>query len=86
MKMRSFPIHTVETAPEASKPSLQALRDAFGFIPNIAGAMATSPVLIGCLTALFGKVHGGGFAESEIPASIRPGGRPRRFSRPPRRR
>jgi alkylhydroperoxidase family enzyme len=39
---------------------------AFGFIPNIAGAMSTSPVLINCLAALFQNVHGGSFTEPQI--------------------
>lgn len=64
--MRNFPLHTADTAPQASKPALQALESAFGFVPNIAGAMATSPVLIDSLVALFGKVHGGSFGEAEI--------------------
>ncbi len=64
--MRTFPVHTIDTAPEASKPSLQSLQQAFGMIPNIAGAMATSPVLIGSLVALFSKVHGGSFTEAQV--------------------
>ncbi|MFC5743599.1 carboxymuconolactone decarboxylase family protein [Dyella tabacisoli] len=64
--MSAFPVHTIESAPEQSKPSLQALQSAFGIIPNIAGAMATSPVLIGSLVGLFGKVHGGSFSEAQI--------------------
>jgi alkylhydroperoxidase family enzyme len=35
-------------------------------IPNVAGAMATSSVLIDSLVALFGKVHGGSFTEAQI--------------------
>jgi len=66
MKMQSFPVNTLDTAPEASKPTLQALQGTLGFIPNIAGAMSTSPVLIDCLAALFRKVHGGSFSEPEI--------------------
>ena len=64
--MTDFPVHSIETAPEGSKIALEALKSAFGFIPNIAGAMATSPVLIGSLTDLFGRVHGGSFSEAEI--------------------
>lgn len=64
--MSHFPIHTFETAPDASKPALTGLRDAFGFVPNIAGAMSTSPVLIRCLAALFQNVHGGSFSEPQI--------------------
>ncbi|MBR1175309.1 carboxymuconolactone decarboxylase family protein [Bradyrhizobium sp. KB893862 SZCCT0404] len=62
----SFPVHTIESAPDQSKESLRALQSAFGFIPNIAGAIATSPVLIKSLTGLFGNVHGGTFSEPQI--------------------
>ena len=64
--MSHFPLHTMATAPEGSRPSLEALQSAFGFIPNIAGTMATSPVLIGSLVGLFGQVHGGSFTEDQI--------------------
>jgi AhpD family alkylhydroperoxidase len=64
--MQAFPVHTIESAPEQSKPSLQALQGAFGMIPNVARAMSTSPVLIGSLVGLFQKVHGGNFSEEQI--------------------
>jgi AhpD family alkylhydroperoxidase len=64
--MQTFPIHSLESAPETSKPSLQTLQDVFGTIPNVAGAMSTSPVLIGSLVGLFQKVHGGSFSEAQI--------------------
>ena len=64
--MQSFPFLTIDTAPAKSKLALQALQGAFGMIPNVAGAMATSPVLIDSLVALFGKVHGGSFTEAQI--------------------
>ncbi|HUB89955.1 MAG TPA: hypothetical protein VMA74_09505 [Dyella sp.] len=64
--MNPFPVHTIHSAPAAARPSLEALQSAFGMIPNIAGAMATSPVLIDCLVGLFGKVHGGSFTERQI--------------------
>lgn len=64
--MQPFPVHTVESAPEGSKPSLQMLQGVFGMIPNIAGAMSTSPVLIGSLVGLFQRVHGGSFSEAQI--------------------
>jgi alkylhydroperoxidase family enzyme len=64
--MQSFPVHTIESAPEQSRPSMEALQGAFGMIPNIAGTMSTSPVLIGSLVGLFQKVHGGSFSEDQI--------------------
>jgi len=64
--MTNFPVHTIDSAPERSKPALQQLQSAFGMIPNIAGAMATSPVLINSLVGLFGNVHGGSFTEAQV--------------------
>ena len=64
--MSHYPVHTPATAPEGSQPSLEALRFAFGYIPKLAGSMATSPVLIGGLVDLFGRVHGGSFTEPQI--------------------
>jgi alkylhydroperoxidase family enzyme len=64
--MKGFPVHTMDSAPEGSKPALARLQAAFGMIPNILGSMATSPVLIDCLVALFENVHGGSFTEAQI--------------------
>jgi AhpD family alkylhydroperoxidase len=64
--MTTFPVHTIETAPERSKPALHQLQSVFGMIPNIVGAMSTSPVLINSLVALFGNVHGGSFSEAQV--------------------
>jgi AhpD family alkylhydroperoxidase len=69
-QMAQFPVYTIDAAPEASKPALRDLHAAFGVIPNIAGAMATSPVLINSLVGLFGRVHGGSFTESQIQAVL----------------
>lgn len=64
--MTNFPVHTLKSAPERSTPALEQLQAAFGMIPNIAGAMATSPVLINELVGLFGNVHGGSFTEAQV--------------------
>jgi AhpD family alkylhydroperoxidase len=64
--MTDFPLHTIESAPERSKAALQQLQSAFGMLPNIAAAMATSPVLIDSLVGLFQKVHGGSFTEAQV--------------------
>lgn len=64
--MTKFPVNTIESAPERSKPALQQLQAAFGMIPNILGVMSTSPVLINSLVGLFGNVHGGSFTEAQI--------------------
>lgn len=64
--MSDFPVHTLNSAPEASRQALEGLRSAFGFIPNIAATMSTSPVLINSLADLFQHVHGGSFSEPQI--------------------
>ncbi len=64
--MSTFHIHTIESAPEQSKPVLRQLEQNFGLIPNIAGAMAESPVLIGGFIGIFQKVHSGTFTEAQI--------------------
>jgi alkylhydroperoxidase family enzyme len=64
--MIKYTVHTLKSAPEASKKSLEALQSAFGFIPNIAAAMSASPVLIDSLVPVFGNVHGGSFSEPQI--------------------
>ena len=43
---REFPIHTIETAPEASKAALKGYEEKFGFVPNLAGVMSGSPALL----------------------------------------
>jgi alkylhydroperoxidase family enzyme len=64
--MSQFPVHTMKSAPEASKPAMESLQAAFGFLPNLLGAMSTSPVLINSLVGLFAKVHGGSFTEPQV--------------------
>ena len=64
--MTSFPVHTLDSAPEGSRPALRQLQSSFGMIPNIVGAMATSPVLINSLVGLFANVHGGFFTEAQV--------------------
>jgi len=64
--MTMFPVNTMESAPEGSKPALQQLQSAFGMIPNLIGTMSTSSTLINSLVGLFGKVHGGSFTEAQV--------------------
>jgi alkylhydroperoxidase family enzyme len=64
--MANFPVYTLESAPENSKPALKGLAEAFGMLPNIAGAIAGSPKLINGLVGVFQQVHGGSFTEAQI--------------------
>ncbi|MEV0614055.1 carboxymuconolactone decarboxylase family protein [Nonomuraea sp. NPDC050404] len=44
--MTVFTVHSVESAPEASRQPLEELRQRVGFVPNLAGSIAGSPVAI----------------------------------------
>lgn len=63
--MSSYPLHTIESAPEGSKPVLRQLQQAFGLIPNIAATMAVSPALINGFIGLFERVHASSLTEAQ---------------------
>lgn len=42
--MMKFQVHTPATAPEASGPLLEEVKQSYGFIPNVYGIFAESPV------------------------------------------
>ena len=63
--MQTFPVHTIESAPEKSKPTLQMLAEKFGFLPNVMATMAESPILLNGFVGSFGSFHGGSFNEAE---------------------
>lgn len=44
--MSTFPIHTLETAPAASKPFLENSLKSFGMIPGLHGTLAEAPGLL----------------------------------------
>ena len=64
--MSTYPVYTIESAPAESKPVLQQLQQTFGLIPNIAGTMAASPVLINGFIGLFQRVHASSLTEPQI--------------------
>lgn len=57
--MSDFPIHTVDSAPETSRPILRALAQQVGFVPNLAATMATSPTLLESFTSVRSTLGGG---------------------------
>lgn len=59
--MHYYQIHTLDTAPEQSRPALQALQQAVGAIPNLAATMAGSPALIKGFVAAFANFHSSTF-------------------------
>ena len=56
--MTDFPTHTIDTAPQAAKPILQASLKGYGFVPNLHATMAEAPAILEGYTTLsniFGK-------------------------------
>ena len=41
--MTNFNVHTIDTAPDQSRPLLEGAKQAFGFVPNLIGVLAESP-------------------------------------------
>lgn len=66
----TFRIHTLESAPEQSRPGLQGLKQAIGFLPNVAATMAESPALLNAFISSFGSFHGSGFDDREKQAIL----------------
>ena len=52
--MSNFKIHNVESAPEKSKPILEASVQSFGMLPNLHAVMAESPAVLDA----YKKLHG----------------------------
>ena len=50
--MTSFAIHTVSSAPPASRPLLERTQQAFGFVPNLAAVLAEAPAALEAFLAL----------------------------------
>ena len=50
-------LHTIETAPEASRPLLQGAQRAFGFIPNLLANFANAPAALEGYLSI-GKIFG----------------------------
>lgn len=63
--MPNYPLQTIASAPEKSKPALEQLQKAFGILPNLPAVIANSPKLINALVGLFAQVHSPGLSEAE---------------------
>jgi len=50
----NFALHTQQTAPEGSRETLGKIVASYGFLPNLAGAIAESPATLNGLVALMG--------------------------------
>ncbi|HEX5084131.1 MAG TPA: peroxidase-related enzyme [Blastocatellia bacterium] len=63
--MSKFTVHTIESAPEASKPAMQKLKDSVGLIPNLAAVMANAPALIEAFVAVRAAYQSGSLSAIE---------------------
>ena len=63
--MTAFTIHTLESAPEASKPILETAKSKLGFLPNLMATMAESPVLVESYLTLMGLFDKTDLSETE---------------------
>jgi AhpD family alkylhydroperoxidase len=66
VEMVAFQVHSVETAPEGSKPLLKSLKENLGMVPNLAAAMSESPQLLAGFLAVREIYTGGTFTPGEI--------------------
>jgi uncharacterized peroxidase-related enzyme len=63
--MQKFTVHTLDTAPQASKEHMKKIQDKAGFLPNIIGEMAESPALLRGYAELNETVKTGVFSPIE---------------------
>ena len=62
---KPFPVHTLETAPAGSRPALAATQQALGFLPNLFGTLAESPVTLNAYTEFDRALAKGTFTPAE---------------------
>ncbi len=58
--MKNLTVHTIDSAPEASKPTLNTVKRANGFLPNLYGVFAESPAITeayATVSAIFEKTY-----------------------------
>jgi AhpD family alkylhydroperoxidase len=58
--MTTYPMHSIDTAPDYAKQPFVLLQEAFGFIPGVAAAMANSAPLMNSFFSAFGHFRGEG--------------------------
>lgn len=63
--MQPFEKHTMESAPESSRPLMQGAIDTFGFLPNLIARMAISPAMTEAYLTLGDIFSRSTFSEAE---------------------
>ena len=61
----NYKIHTIESAPEASKPIIEATKKKVGMLPNLMATMSESPVMIESYLTLMGLFDKTNLSETE---------------------
>jgi AhpD family alkylhydroperoxidase len=64
--MSKYDVHTIDTAPQGSKPLLQGLQGSIGMIPNLAASMAESPELLKGFAAIREIFYAGSFSPAQV--------------------
>jgi alkylhydroperoxidase family enzyme len=64
--MTTLKIHTIESAPQASKPFLENSQKAYGMIPGLHGVLAGSPGLLNAYQTLHELFVASSFNENEL--------------------
>lgn len=57
--------HTVESAPEESKPTMEAARKKMGFVPNLIATMGEAPVMVESYLTMMGLFEKTNLSETE---------------------
>ncbi len=63
--MTTFPVHSSDTAPEASKPILAAAQKKFGFVPNLIRVLAEAPAAAEAYTTVMDIFEGASLSDAE---------------------
>ena len=63
--MTTFPVHSSDTAPEASKPILAAAQKKFGFVPNLIRVMAEAPAAAEAYTTIMDIFESSSLSDAE---------------------
>ncbi len=63
--MTTFPVHSSETAPQASQPILAATQKKFGFVPNLIRVMAEAPAAAEAYTTIMDIFERSSFSDAE---------------------
>ena len=64
--MTTLKVHTIESAPEGSKASLEGSVKAFGMLPGLHGVLASSPATLEAYKALHGSFQNSSFNAEEL--------------------